>query len=59
MKTCKTCRYKKPNLPKLRKGQKCWGCKKEIKKDWCWNGYYWHNKCKDIDSMKRLKKYLS
>ncbi len=46
------------NPPKLRKGQKCWLCKKEIKKDWCYNGHYFHGKCKDKDSAKRIKDYL-
>ena len=49
----------KENPLKLRKGQKCWLCKKEIKKGaWCWNGHYWHGKCKDKDSAKRIKNYL-
>jgi|26BtaG_2_1085354.scaffolds.fasta_scaffold00142_28 hypothetical protein len=48
-------------MPKLRKGQKCWGCKKEIEKgSWAYNGiHYWHEKCKEKDSAKRIKKYLT
>lgn len=49
----------KVNPPKLRSGQKCWLCKKEIKKgSWCWNGHFWHEKCKDKDSAKKIKNYL-
>ena len=45
---------------KIRKGQKCWLCKKEIKKgDWCYNGHWWHEKCKEKDSIKRIKYYLT
>jgi len=44
--------------PKLRKGQKCWLCKKEIKRDFCYNGHYWHPRCKELDSKKRINKYL-
>ena len=52
-------REKKINPLKLRKEQKCWLCKKVIKKDnWCWNGHWWHGKCKDKDSKKRIEKYL-
>ena len=51
---------KEIKLLKLRKGQKCWLCKKEIiKGGWCYNGHYWHEKCKDKDSAKRIKKYLT
>ena len=50
---------KEEKLLKLPKGQKCWLCKKEIKGNWCWSGHYWHEKCKEEDSIKRIKKYLS
>ena len=43
---------------RLRKGQKCWLCKKEIKKNWCYNGHWWHEKCKGRDTTKRIKKFL-
>ena len=43
---------------KIRKGQKCWFCKKEIKKSWCYNGHWFHDKCKEIDSKKRIKEYI-
>jgi len=34
----------KVELPKLKKGQKCFKCKKEIKKNmgWIFNGFFWH-----------------
>ena len=51
-------RRKEINPPELRKGQKCWLCKKEIKKGWAYNGHYWHQRCKDKDSTKRIKNYL-
>jgi len=42
---------------KIRKGQKCWLCKKEIKKgDWCYNGHWWHEKCKEKDLIKIEKR---
>lgn len=54
--------YNHPDLvdpPKLRKGQKCRLCKKEIKKgSFCYNGFWWHEKCKEKDTAKRIKKYL-
>ena len=27
--------------------------KKEIKRNWCWNGHYWHSKCriKDFEAL--------
>ena len=43
---------------KIRKGQKCYLCKKEIKKSWCYSGHWWHIGCKIKDSNKRIKKYL-
>ena len=43
---------------KMKKGQKCFGCKKIIKKDFCWNGHYWHEKCIDKLAIKRYKDYL-
>jgi hypothetical protein len=56
------------NKPFLRpkKDQKCWGCKKELfsptmkgkRTDFCWNGHYWHLKCKEKDSQKRIAIYL-
>jgi len=47
------------NEIKLKKGQKCFKCKKEIKKgSWIFNGFYWHEKCKDIDTNKRISNYL-
>ena len=49
-------RNKKKNPLKLRKGQKCWLCKKEIKGDWCYSGHYWHQVCKDKDTRNRIKK---
>ncbi len=42
---------------KIRKGQKCFMCKKEIKKDWIWNGKWWHDKCKGKDTRKIIDKY--
>lgn len=46
-------------LPKLRKGQKCFHCKKEIKNGiWIYNGFYWHEKCKDADTYLRIRNYL-
>ena len=44
---------------KIRKGQKCWLCKKEIKKNWCYNYHYFHPQCKDKDTKKRIKNYLT
>lgn len=44
--------------PKLRKGQKCWICKKEIKGAWAYNGHWFHSRCKDKESAKRIKEYL-
>ena len=44
--------------PKIRKGQKCRLCKKEIKKSWCYNGYWWHDRCKEKDSRERIRKYI-
>ena len=43
---------------KLRKGQKCWKCKKVIKGEWAYNGHYWCTKCKDKDTTKRIEKYM-
>lgn len=43
---------------KLRRGQKCHSCKKEIKKEWCYNGFWWHAKCKDKDTEKNINSYL-
>jgi len=48
----------KVNPPKLRKGQLCFRCFKEIKKDWCYNGHWWHSKCMDKESARRIKNYL-
>jgi hypothetical protein len=48
----------KAEPPKLRKGQKCWLCKKEIKGAWCYNGHWWHEKCMDKETAKRIKQYL-
>ena len=48
----------KVSTPKLRKGQKCWGCKKEIKGEWCYNGHYWHEKCMDKETNNRINDYL-
>jgi len=45
------------DLPKLRKGQKCWGCKKEIKGEFCWNGHFWHERCIEKDAIKRFNEY--
>ena len=40
--------------------KKCQLCKKEIKKDYCYNGtHYWHDKCKEIDTNNKLKRYLN
>jgi len=44
--------------PKLRKGQKCWLCKKEIKRNFCYNGHYWHLRCKNRDSARRIKEAI-
>ena len=44
--------------PQLRKNQVCWECKKEIKGSFCYNGHYFHSKCKEKDSAKRIKNYL-
>lgn len=44
---------------KIKKGQKCFLCKKEIKKDWAYNGHYWHDLCKEKNTKKRIKDYLS
>lgn len=49
----------KANPLKLRKNQKCWLCKKEIKGNWCYNGHFWHEKCKNKDTMKRITEYLA
>ena len=46
------------NPLKLRKGQLCFRCFKEIKKDWAYNGHWFHQRCKDKDTAKRIKKYL-
>lgn len=48
------------NLPKPKKGQKCFLCKKELRKgSWCWNGLHWFcSKCKEKDTHKRISKYL-
>jgi len=46
-------------MKKLRKGQKCWKCKKIIKGEWSYNGHFWHTKCKDKDTAKIIKKYLN
>jgi len=43
---------------KIRKGQKCWLCKKEIKKSWCYNLHWWHDKCKERDTIKNMRNYL-
>jgi hypothetical protein len=44
---------------KLRKGQKCWLCKKEIKGAWCYNGYHWwHPACKEKDTQRVIREYL-
>ncbi len=44
---------------KIRKGQKCVGCKKIIKdNNWCFNGHWWHTHCKESNTMKRIKQYL-
>ena len=43
---------------KLRRGQKCWECKKEIKGDFCFNGHYWDKKCWYKELRKRVNKYL-
>ena len=44
---------------KIRKGQKCRLCKKEIKKSWCYNGYWWDTRCKDKDTKKKVRDYLA
>lgn len=50
---------KKVDPPKLRKGQKCWLCKKEISGGWCYNGFhYFCAICKNKDTTRRIKKYL-
>lgn len=47
----------KIKLPKPKKGQKCWGCKKEIKRAFCWDGlHFWHEKCLE---KKAIKNYLN
>ena len=48
----------KIDLPKLRKNQKCWDCKKIIKGEFCWNGHWWHEKCIDRMAIKRYFDYL-
>lgn len=44
---------------KIKKGQKCWKCKKEIQGEWAYNGHYWHTKCKDKDTQNRIKKLIN
>lgn len=44
--------------PKLKKGQLCKHCSKEIKKDWCYNGHFWHSRCKEMNTNRRIKGYL-
>jgi hypothetical protein len=46
------------NEPKLRKGQKCFMCKKIIKGSWCWNGHYYDDKCFDKFTSRRIGDYL-
>lgn len=55
----KTKNFIKVNPPKLRKGQKCFLCKKIISGSFCYNGYYWHDKCKEKDSNRRIKEFIS
>ncbi|MEK6882765.1 MAG: hypothetical protein AABY22_24290 [Nanoarchaeota archaeon] len=43
---------------KLPKNQKCWLCKKMIKGVFCFNGHYWHDRCKEKDTKKLIKRYL-
>ncbi len=43
---------------KLRKGQKCHACKKLIRGIWCYNGFYFHSKCKEKDTKLKIKNYL-
>lgn len=48
------------DAPKLRKNQQCYRCKKLIKKaPWCYNGHYWHEKCKNKDTAKRITEYIN
>jgi len=50
---------KETKLPKPQKGQKCWGCKKEIKGKFCWNGlHYWHEKCLEKSAIARYLDYI-
>jgi len=59
VKLLKTAEVKKENPPKLRKGQRCWLCKKEIKGAWCYNGlHWWHVKCMEKETAKRIRQYL-
>ena len=48
----------KVHPPKLKKGQKCWGCKEIIKKEFCWQGHFWHEKCLEKISIVRYLKNL-
>ena len=46
--------------PSIHKGQKCWLCKKEIKEGWAYSGlHWWHLKCKEEDTRKRIEKYIN
>lgn len=43
----------------FRKGQKCWKCKKVIKKEeWSYNGHWWCWKCKRKDTLDRIIKVV-
>ena len=50
---------KKVNPPVLRKGQKCWKCKKIIKDEWCYNGHWWCKKCFDKNLDKVLENWIT
>ena len=43
---------------RLKKGQKCFKCKKVIKGAWMYNGHYWCEKCKDKDTAGRIRRFL-
>jgi hypothetical protein len=45
-------------IPKPKKGQKCFGCKKLIKDDYAWNGHFWHEKCIEKKAIERYLKKI-
>ena len=46
------------NFVKRSKGQKCNKCKKEIKKEFVYNGKWWCSGCKEKDTKNLIKRYI-